>query len=350
MVASLGRTRSSSWRDVERTFASVEASILGTAPAEVHDRYFTIGPDGRKYRTWHPASVALDPHDPSSPLVHFGHDHGDPPHVAAPPPPFGYVAFHANLHDQLADHAAYKVFTHKRGWLTGFGTAELGDVAPDWDMQLCVHMGTSSRTRLIDRFHATSFWSRDPAQRVTETHFLADGGVLEDRGGPARAFAGRPRRIVASHAHPTWESWSLFGNVGEVWFAPFVVAVVNPVTHVHGDVGDPERLVLVATATEPDVSGDVALSLGHPRSAWLGQQRVLYGADWLWRNPDGPELFHTMADGRRVVDACHGQDGVLRQRVPTIEAQHGPSGPWDRSATALGWERLALPAGVPGGN
>lgn len=43
---------------------------------EVHDSYYVVGPDGRKYPTWHPPSV-IDP--ATGRLCYFGHEHGENP-------------------------------------------------------------------------------------------------------------------------------------------------------------------------------------------------------------------------------------------------------------------------------
>jgi hypothetical protein len=345
-----GRLSGTAWRDQGRTFPDVDARLLGTAPDWVHDRYFTIGSDGRKYRSWHPPSVQLDPSDPTSPVVHFGHEHGDPPHVGAPPPAFGQAAFHAGLLQQVFDHAGFKVFTHRSGWLTGHATPEREPVAPDWDMQLTVHQGTSSVARLVQRFHEVAFWCRDTNGRTSEVCVMADAGVLEERGGSSRSGPGWPRRVVASHVEPDWERWTLLANVCGVWLGCFTVAVANPMTHVHPDPERPNELVVVPTSTEFAPPGTPALSLGHPHSAWLGQERVLYDADWMWNNRNRPEQLFTTPYGEPVANPDPKDRGLLRQRIAAYDFRSGPSAPWDRTAAALGAARLALPVGAPGGN
>src|SRR5512134_3722617 len=47
-----------------------------TCTKEFHDSFFVVGPDGRKYPTWHPPE-ATDPAD--NKLCTFGHDHGSNP-------------------------------------------------------------------------------------------------------------------------------------------------------------------------------------------------------------------------------------------------------------------------------
>jgi hypothetical protein len=48
-------------------------------PKALHDTYFVIGPDGRKYPTWHPPST-IDPD--TGRLCYFGHEHGDDPRAS----------------------------------------------------------------------------------------------------------------------------------------------------------------------------------------------------------------------------------------------------------------------------
>lgn len=102
-----------------------------TCPKPLHDAYLVIGPDGKRYPTWHPA-LGLDPRteQPCS----FGHEHGRDPrgshlwpllvhHFAAPGRaadagvPFGLaeeqLAIHAVAHGRRApppvDHEGYKI-------------------------------------------------------------------------------------------------------------------------------------------------------------------------------------------------------------------------------------------------
>ena len=64
-----------------------------TTPARqaFHDTYFVIGPDGKKYPTWHPPT-ATDPATAAS--CSFGHEHGRDPRGSA-------------LWDSLRNHYAF---------------------------------------------------------------------------------------------------------------------------------------------------------------------------------------------------------------------------------------------------
>lgn len=94
---------------------SVDPVILGTCPAAVHDRYTVVGPDGKTYRTWHPATVPLDPNDPLKGTCTFAHEHGDDPRtllVNPSLPPFGYIGALAGDNEP---HEGFKVFVANRG-------------------------------------------------------------------------------------------------------------------------------------------------------------------------------------------------------------------------------------------
>lgn len=102
-----------------------------TCPRELHDAYFVIGPDGKRYPTWHPA-VGLDP--ATERPCRFGHEHGRDPkgshlwpllvqHFAAPGRaadagvPFGlaeeqlaiYAAVHGRRAPRVPEHDGYKI-------------------------------------------------------------------------------------------------------------------------------------------------------------------------------------------------------------------------------------------------
>ncbi len=127
------------------TFPAVNSAILGTCPPEVHDRYFVIGPDGRKYRTWHPVTVPIDPSNPSRGTCTFAHEHGDNPVQGRfrDLPAFGYPSKVARMVDEIAAHAGFKVFYHR---MEGDG---LGNRA-EW--RIVYHQGTAGAARLVRSF------------------------------------------------------------------------------------------------------------------------------------------------------------------------------------------------------
>ena len=79
-------------------------------PGWVHDSYTVLGPDGKRYPTWHP------PVDERYGCT-FDHEHGDDPRASAlfpevGMPPFGYV--NAIEGQRKEDHVGNKVFGELR--------------------------------------------------------------------------------------------------------------------------------------------------------------------------------------------------------------------------------------------
>lgn len=337
------------------TFPPVDPLILGDCPPEAHDRYVTTGPDGNIYRTWHPMTVPLDPNNPNGPTCTFAHEHGDPPHPDAPPPAFGHVAYQAELPNLILSHAAYKVFSHKAGQMTGWDTPEITEINPDWDIQFWVHQESTSLDRLTTRFHSAAFWSRDGENRITEVYYLADTGQAVDKC-EAEKVSGPARRIASScdHAH---ELWDFGGEVGGAWMTIVQVDVTNPMTHIAGQVSDLDYLYINNTSETICGIGYMPcnrmLPFGSPGSFWLGNMRLLENPNWRWTNNDCPEFFCTDAYGNRVDDnlCSQGTRGYILQRVPPISYIGVSSSTWDRTLVGIP-EALSpwMPHGAPGGN
>ncbi len=98
----------------------------------LHDRYWTYGPDGKAYNTWHPATAFL----PSGERCDFGHEHGMDPTQSVllddfgGVPPFGYVLeqhhedamTHAGGQHRHEDHVGHKV-TFSNNWEAAYGNS-----------------------------------------------------------------------------------------------------------------------------------------------------------------------------------------------------------------------------------
>jgi hypothetical protein len=334
------------------TFPEVNAGILGSCPAWVHDSYIAIGPDGKTYRTWHPITVPVDIADPNGEQCSFAHEHGDPPHPKAPPPYFGIAAFQAEKYHIIADHQSFKVFTHKVGQLTGWDTPEMIKINPDLDMQFWVHMGTSGRGRLSEEHHDVGFWTVDSIGRETEVYYLANTGSLADK---CHGSENETQRRVASECDYAYEIWDFGGTVADAWTSPVQVTVVNPMTFLRGNTQDLGALELLSTSEQ--ICGVnffpcmYKLPFGHASSFWMGNMRMLNEPNWRWTNGGGRESFCTDAYGSLVQDEfCQGkQQGYIIQRVPPINFFGGSSEVWDRSSSVIS-DALRLPLGAPAGN
>jgi hypothetical protein len=150
---------------------------------EIHARYWTYGPDGKVYPTWHP------PRDPSG--CPFGHEHGDDPRTSdlygtAGWPPFGYtsevmldnLAEHSHRHE---DHVGHKVLVvNNSNVIQGDnGTSFLpppGPTIATCDVLLKFHQGTHSPDAFSNNVHELLFNQRCTAGnggQVTEARYNA---------------------------------------------------------------------------------------------------------------------------------------------------------------------------------
>ncbi|HUC40096.1 MAG TPA: hypothetical protein VMR92_04630, partial [Gemmatimonadales bacterium] len=120
-----------------------------------HDAYSVVGPDHKRYPTWHPA---IDPVTGCS----FGHDHGRDPKGSAlyhelGPIPFGYANEQLDVYDPLTtrheDH-----FGHKVEWQNDvpmhFGS-DVADALFDvrCDVLVKLHQGTHSKDAFTNNLH-----------------------------------------------------------------------------------------------------------------------------------------------------------------------------------------------------
>jgi hypothetical protein len=335
------------------TFREVDPLLLGDCSRAVHDRFIARGPDGQTYRTWHPITAQIDPADPEGPTCSFAHEHGDPPHPDAPLPYFGYLAYQADQSELIDRHEGYKVFTHLRGQVTGWGTEERVSINPDLDSQFWMHQGTAHRSRLTQRFHDAGFWSRDAAGNRTEIYYFADTGQLADKCNGVNQ-SGRAR-YLASECDYGNETWDYAVSIGGAWSTTVRVQVANPMRFMRGDTENPAAITLLSPS---EVICGVnffpcayKLPFGHKNSIWLGNMRMLTTPDWQWNNRSGEEFFCTDVYGNRVDDSLCSADerGHIQQQVPGVDFYGGKSQVWDRTSAALG-DLLRLPLGAPGGN
>jgi Cellulose binding domain len=150
---------------------------------EIHARYWTYGPDGKVYPTWHPAR------DPSG--CAFGHEHGDDPRTsdlysATSWPPFGYTS--EVMLDSMAesshrheDHVGHKVLAVNNSNViqgdngTSFFPPQ-GPTVAVCDILLKFHQGTHSPDAFSNNIHELLLNQRCTASnggQVTEARYNA---------------------------------------------------------------------------------------------------------------------------------------------------------------------------------
>lgn len=144
-------------------------------PAAVHDQYWTVGPDRKRYPTWHP------PVDPGTGCS-FGHDHGRDPHgsklyLRVGDIPFGYANEQLDIYDPAnprhEDHVGHKVEWENDVPLHFDSPAadRLFDIRCDVLVKL--HQGTHSKDAFTNNLHELAYHVR--CTDGTELHltFLA---------------------------------------------------------------------------------------------------------------------------------------------------------------------------------
>ena len=133
----------------------------GECPRAVHDRYATIGPDGKRYPTWHP------PVDPATGCS-FGHEHGRDPrgsalYAVAGDLPFGYANERLEesglgLH-RHEDHVGHKIEWENDARLDVGGPG--GSVlAVRCDVLTKLHQGTHSKDAFTNNLHELNYHIR----------------------------------------------------------------------------------------------------------------------------------------------------------------------------------------------
>lgn len=234
--------------------ASWTPTAVDTCSRAIHDRYSVIGPDGKRYPTWHPPTT-VDP--ATGRRCTFGHEHGRDPkgsdigrwvaeHLAAPGAeayagiPFGlatetldaYVAANPGTRVRHEDNVGYKVDYENDVRLLAADGGALG-VACDY--LVSVHQGSHSPDALsnnvhellyavrcddgteliadtISRFGAPGQYARacDPATvvRTTDNGYPSGGGRREI---PDRACVESTVLVPAGRTTSAWalyEKWS----------------------------------------------------------------------------------------------------------------------------------------------
>lgn len=338
------------------TFPAVNPLILGSCSAEVHDRYAVIGPDGNKYRTWHPITVPVDASNPGGAKCSFAHEHGDQPNTSGPLPAFGYSAAIHGMFNEIAAHAGFKVFSHYANGTSGMGGPESDYRGLAIDFTVTIHQGSAGRGRLTESMHSLEFWSRYQ-NRETHIYVMANTGALSGKGcGSGQDVSGR---IVVDTCAPQYETWGFSANVAGAWGVFMIAAVTNPMNHMSGTApcADATCSNITLVSTSENVCGDQIVACDnrlpfgkHERGLenfWLGNQRTIHEPDWIWTNGGGAEFFCTDAMGMRM--DCG--PNTIRQQVATVNVSNAQASQLLRTTNDAGWDNTYwLPLGAPGGN
>jgi hypothetical protein len=280
-----------------------------TCTQEQHDAYSAVGPDGKRYPTWHP------PVDLATGCT-FGHEHGrDPstsPLSADGPVLFGFVAeqaragVHSHRHE---DHVGYKVEV-ANGARFSPSSAALSKayiVPPVCDVLTTMHQGTHSPDAFTNNLH-------EQTTRVRcDNGWAFDLQLLSAVGAAGTATIRCPDRVTSTGTptppdSPVRAPWSPRGSMGHR-FIPGVECVEG---------SRPNTFEIWKTQNVITAPGGAMAA----RFAWY----------WSVSNPS---RYWALDGLRRTVDQCYrvvaGAFQVISNPCLTLRARYGTATPiaWD---------------------
>jgi len=340
--------------------------------AAQHDGYSVVGPDHKRYPTWHPP---IDPVTGCS----FGHDHGRDPRGSAlyrevGPIPFGYANEQLDVYDPLTtrheDH-----FGHKIEWENNV-SMHFGSNAADamfdvhCDVLTKLHQGTHSKDAFTNNLHELVYHIR--CTDGTEMHITmlaaigtpgqftrrCDGAAIAvGPATPANSPDGGGQRIIADRTCVVRDilvpagQVSDFGTLHESWQTSnsirrddgHMLAFFNPYFQVSlpsrfydpalpGIVGRPIDVCYEVTPAGNRASGGacaastsngtiLGITFDDPRSVFDGTDREVDVNSNFVANANGPDVWFTDPFGK------HGQTqpfpGSMRQFIARINNDRG---------------------------
>jgi len=327
-----------------KAFPPMRPEILGTCSAAVHDRYAVVFKDGLRYRTWHPATVPVDPSQPAGATCSFAHEHGDDPLQGSftERPPFGYSSRMYGDFNMILAHEGFKVMVH---------AAEGEGRGAEAEWRITFHQGTAGLGRLRLPMHDMQIELRDSAGNRTEVRVQGDTGRLS----PSSLEVPIGDRIVpdkkaaeqAAAQKRLYEVWYTTVMVGRgtalgatAFFAKPGLASRNAMTYF--DPADMSKVLVTSELVE-------SLPKGDARSAYLGNDHLIEHPDFVWGNLQGPEVFWTDAEGFLRTDV-NGEPCThltcIEQQVPRIRHVD----PDEVSNRIFERAIFDLPVGALGGN
>lgn len=340
-----------------------------TCTKEQHDAYSVVGPDGKRYPTWH------GPTGPGG--CTFGHEHGRDPrgsnlYSSVGDIPFGYANEQLNTAYDPANPRTEDHFGHKVEWENNVTISSGGIFTATCDVLTKLHQGTHSGDALTNNLHELFYAVRcsdGTEMRVTlmsafgrpgEFRRSCDRNVAITAGAfsPANAPTGGGFRAIpdrfcvdkfmltppgqnsdyGSALHETWESSNSIeaDGVGQVAFFNPYFQVSSPARfHDPNAVGNVGRAIDVCYETTADGrraqggmcarstdSGRVqGVTYTDPRSEFNGADHFMDLNQNVIRNSGGPDVWYTDPFGK------HGKrepfPGSIAQRISSRDSDIG---------------------------
>lgn len=247
---------------------SDDPAILGSCSQTTHDKYAVTGPNGKLYRTWHPAR------DESGCV--FAHEHGDDPKTSfakSTLPAFGYLG---ELAGDDEPHAGFKVFVANAGTVNDEGRRAIHNT------RMVFHMGTGGVKRYVARHHSLMFdmTAGDGSGRYVHVQGMADTGGV----GSICANPRQGRTVMVTTGCQTtsnYEIWEGTLKIGDKVTVIGSFAAFDPILAM--DPADLSRVVYTK-----DVVG------GGP---YYGCNRESYHGPIYWYNRGGATTYQTNVFG-----------------------------------------------------
>ena len=362
---------------------AVAFGIWSPGPGEcgkaVHDRFSTLGPDGKRYPTWHP------PTDPVTGCS-FGHEHGRDPrgsalYAAVGDLPFGYANEQLDASGlgmrRHEDHVGHKV-EWENDVLMRAGGAAGAVVEVRCDVLTKLHQGTHSKDAFTNNVHELSYHVRctdRTEMHVTVLTAIGRPGEFERTCGgtvqvgpatPVNSPSGggkrkipdwsciEPRVLVAAGAksdfgslHESWETHTQLrtadGNRVLASFDPYF-QVFRPsrffdarqpdnvgrpaavcTAHAHearqGRGNECDAVQQAVSAMAPAGAGFTLLPYDDARSPFNGVRRQVDMNNNTVRNEGGPTVWYTDPFGRGASPTPFA--GSIRQRLSSTNNDYG---------------------------
>jgi hypothetical protein len=319
LTVTVGATSPTAISGAGGIFGIVDASILGTCSAAVHDKWVVDGGDGLKYRTWHPQT------DPSGCV--YGHEHGDnpasiqEPTIAASPVRFGYIGRRhpmpgePNGHEEA--HEGFKVFIANRGDVN-----DEGRVNRVYSRSV-FHMGTGGPKRFNMPHHSAEIRLVHPefglkafTQLMMNTGGV--GAVCDPRvPAPVKDVMQLNSPCKLSSGYEIWSTTaSVRANGREVYRAFATPAVFDPITILNP--ANPTELVYAWDSR-------FAVSKSFPNDDWStnrGCDRESYAQPGYWYNGGGATVYYTDAAGQPLTAS---DPLALRQEISASSSVGAPA-------------------------
>lgn len=343
---------------------------IDTCSPDVHNSFATVGPDGKKYPTWHP------PIDPVSGCS-FGHEHGRDPHGSAlyrevGDMPFGYANEQldaANLGMQRhEDHVGHKVEWENDVRIPVAGNA--GVIEVTCDVLVKLHQGTHSKDAFTNNLHELIYHIRcsdrtelhvtimsaigRPGEFVSSCGGTIQAGVASPANAPvggghrripdancllSRIIVGAGQQSDFGALHESWETHNeirtpdgkrlaLFDPYFQVfrpsryYDASIAGVVARPVALCAMTIGD-RRARGGECNGMTTTSGGSLLSIDYddPHSGFNGVQRQVDVNNNIVSNSGGPNIWYSDPFGKNAGTAPFA--GSIRQFISTNNNDYG---------------------------